>query len=126
MFMAKELGTIKIPLAAPVAYTVILTCIPGLKRKERKVQKVIGYVRVSTTGQAEEGVSLEAQRAKIQAWCNLNDGELVALFEDAGISGSGMVKRDGLQDALKATAKGMALVTYSISRLARNTRDMLD
>ena len=27
---------------------------------------------------------------------------------------------------LKATTKGMALVTYSISRLARSTRDMLD
>ena len=90
------------------------------------MQKVVGYIRVSTTGQAEEGVSLEAQKAKIEAWCNLNDGELVALFEDAGISGGGMVKRDGLQDALKATTKGMALVTYSISRLARNTRDMLD
>ena len=90
------------------------------------MQKVVGYIRVSTQGQAEEGVSLEAQRAKIEAWCNLNDGELVAVFEDAGISGSGMVKRDGLQDALKATTKGMALVTYSISRLARNTRDMLD
>jgi site-specific DNA recombinase len=90
------------------------------------MQKVVGYIRVSTTGQAEEGVSLEAQKAKIEAWCNLNDGELVALFEDAGISGGGMVKRDGLQDALKASTKGMALVTYSISRLARNTRDMLD
>ena len=90
------------------------------------MQKVVGYIRVSTQGQAEEGVSLEAQRAKIEAWCNLNDGELVAVFEDAGISGSGMVKRDGLQEALKVTTKGMALVTYSISRLARNTRDMLD
>ena len=32
----------------------------------------------------------------------------------------------GLQAALAATTKGMALVTYSISRLARNTRDMLE
>jgi site-specific DNA recombinase len=90
------------------------------------MQKVIGYIRVSTQGQADKGVSLEAQRAKIEAWCNLNDGELVAVFEDAGISGGGMAKRDGLQDALKATTKGMALVAYSISRLARNTKDMLD
>lgn len=90
------------------------------------MQEVIGYVRVSTQGQSEEGVSLQAQRAKIKAWCALNDGDLIAVFEDAGLSGSGMVRRDGLQDALKAAAKGMALVTYSISRLARNTRDMLD
>lgn len=90
------------------------------------MQKAIGYIRVSTQGQAEEGVSLEAQRAKIEAWCNLNDAELAAVFTDAGISGASMDKREGLQAAIKATGKGMALVAYSISRLARSTRDMLD
>ena len=52
------------------------------------MQKAIGYIRVSTQGQADEGVSLEAQRAKIRAWCELNDAELVAVFEDAGLSGA--------------------------------------
>ena len=90
------------------------------------MQKVVGYIRVSTTGQAEEGVSLEAQKAKIEAWCNLNEAELVAVFEDAGISGGSMNGREGLHAALKATTKGMALVTYSISRLARSTKDLLE
>ena len=90
------------------------------------MQKAIGYIRVSTQGQADEGVSLEAQRAKIEAWCNLNDAELVAIFEDAGVSGASMNGRDGLHAALKATSKGMALVCYSISRIARSTRDMLE
>lgn len=89
------------------------------------MQQAIGYIRVSTQGQADEGVSLAAQRAKIEAWCSLNDTELVAVFEDAGISGASMNGRDGLHAALKATGKGMALVAYSISRLARSTRDML-
>lgn len=88
------------------------------------MQKAIGYIRVSTQGQADEGVSLDAQRAKIEAWCSLNDAELVAVFEDA-VSGKSMKGRDGLEAALKATGKGMALVSYSISRLARSTRDML-
>ncbi len=35
-------------------------------------------IRVSTQGQADEGVSLAAQRAKIEAWCSLNDAELVS------------------------------------------------
>ena len=39
------------------------------------MQKAIGYIRVSTQGQADEGVSLEAQRSKIAAWCSLNDAE---------------------------------------------------
>ena len=90
------------------------------------MQKAIGYVRVCPQGQADEGVSLAAQRAKIEAWCSLNDAELVAVFEDAGISGASMNGREGLHAALKATTKGMALVTYSISRLARSTRDMLE
>ena len=90
------------------------------------MQQAIGYIRVSTQGQADEGVSLEAQRAKIEAWCELNDYEMVTIFEDAGISGGSMKGREGLHAALKAAGQGMALVTYSISRLARSTRDMLE
>lgn len=90
-----------------------------------KPKQAIGYIRVSTQGQAEEGVSLDAQKAKIEAWCLANDYELVAVFTDAGISGASMDKREGLQAAMKATGKCMALVAYSISRLARSTRDML-
>jgi site-specific DNA recombinase len=47
------------------------------------------------------------------------------VFEDAGLSGASMTKRTGLHAALNATGKGMALVCYSMSRLARSTRDML-
>ncbi len=91
----------------------------------------IGYLRVSTEGQAVEGqavegVSLEAQRAKIEAWATANDYELVAVFNDAGISGSGMAKRPGLQEALDAACnQNAALVVYSLSRLARSTKDAL-
>ena len=54
------------------------------------MNKAIGYIRVSTTEQASEGVSLEAQRAKIAAWAVANDYELVAIHEDAGITGTSM------------------------------------
>jgi len=69
------------------------------------MQKAIGYIRVSTQGQAEEGVSMAAQRAKIDAWCIANDMELVAVFEDAGVSGGSMAGREGLHAAMKATTK---------------------
>lgn len=85
----------------------------------------IGYVRVSTEGQAVEGVSLEAQREKIAAWCELNGYTLAAVFEDA-ISGKRADNRPGLHDALNAVRKnGGALVVYSLSRLARSTKDAL-
>ena len=87
--------------------------------------KVIGYIRVSTQDQAREGISLEAQRDRIEKWAALNEGEVIAVYEDAGISGKSMDKRPGLVTALAAATKGHALVAYSISRFARSTRDML-
>jgi site-specific DNA recombinase len=89
------------------------------------MQKAVGYIRVSTAGQVVDGVSLDAQKAKITAWAVANDYALIAIHEDAGITGTSMDKRPGLQAALAATGKGMALVAYSISRIARSTSDML-
>ena len=40
--------------------------------------KAVAYFRVSTLGQAVDGVSLEMQRAKVRAWAALNDAEIVA------------------------------------------------
>ena len=46
--------------------------------------QAIGYVRVSTTRQAIDGVSLEAQEAKIRAYCELKGLELVKIIKLAG------------------------------------------
>ena len=50
-------------------------------------QSAIGYIRVSTDGQATDGVSLDAQRARIEAWCLANGMKLGEVFVDAGLSG---------------------------------------
>lgn len=87
--------------------------------------RAVGYIRVSTEGQAAEGVSLELQRTKIAAWAALHDAELVAVLADEGVSGS-RADRPGLLQAI-ATAKRerAALVVYSLSRLSRSTLDTL-
>lgn len=88
--------------------------------------KATGYVRVSTEGQAADGVSLDAQRARIQAWCDANGYELAGVHVDAGLSGKRADNRPGLQAALAAVCKaGGALIVYSLSRLARSTRDAI-
>ncbi len=87
--------------------------------------KAIGYIRVSTQGQVEDGVSLDAQEAKVKAWANLNNASEVVIFSDAGISGKRSDNRPGLESALKAVEKGDALICYSLSRLSRSTRDTL-
>lgn len=90
------------------------------------IMVAVGYVRVSTEGQAEEGVSLDAQRAKIAAWAELHDEPELLMFEDAGLSGCSMEQRPGLQAALReACRRRAALVVFSLSRLARSTRDTL-
>lgn len=86
----------------------------------------IGYVRVSTEGQVEDGVSLDAQRAKLEAWAKLHDEPELVVFEDAGISGSSMAQRPGLKEALDTVCQRKGtLVVFSLSRLARSTRDTL-
>jgi DNA invertase Pin-like site-specific DNA recombinase len=83
-------------------------------------------VRVSTTDQAREGVSLDAQRARITAWCAANGYELVALHADEGLSGKSTMNRPALRAALTDACTGRAaLVVYSLSRLARSTKDAL-
>jgi DNA invertase Pin-like site-specific DNA recombinase len=87
--------------------------------------KAIGYIRVSTQGQVEDGVSLDAQEAKVRAWADLNNAAEVVIFRDEGISGKRSDNRPGLQDALAMVGKGDALVVYSLSRLSRSTKDAL-
>ena len=90
-----------------------------------QTKQAIGYIRVSSAQQAQEGVSLEAQQAKIEQWCLANGYELVNVFKDEGISGKRMDTRQGLQDALATLKRGNAFVFYSMSRVARSTKDML-
>ena len=57
----------------------------------------IGYIRVSTEEQANEGVSLDAQRAKLVAYCGLHGLVLAHTYADEGISGKRADNRPGLK-----------------------------
>jgi DNA invertase Pin-like site-specific DNA recombinase len=48
--------------------------------------KVVGYIRCSTEEQVVDGVTLQAQAAKLRAYCDLYDLDLVEVIEDAGVS----------------------------------------
>lgn len=89
-------------------------------------KRAIAYCRVSTVGQADNGVSLEGQRARIESWSAVNGYILAGLHVDAGLSGGRADNRPALQDALAEACKTKgALVVYSLSRLARSTKDTL-
>jgi len=87
--------------------------------------KVVAYLRVSTEGQAEAGVSLAAQRAKAEAYASLYDLELVAVIEDAGVSAKSL-NRLGLTEALAMLDAGTAegLLVAKLDRLTRSVKDL--
>ena len=92
------------------------------------MKRAVGYIRVSTEEQSREGISLEMQAAKIRAYAELNDLELVDTVEDAGISGKSIKARPGIQAVLKMVEarKIDAVIVYKLDRLARNTIECLN
>lgn len=67
---------------------------------------VVGYIRVSTQGQARDGYSLKYQEDEIKAYCKEQDLNLIHIFRDEGISGAKLneealeMDRVGLQEML--------------------------
>ncbi len=85
----------------------------------------IAYLRVSTDKQADRGVSLDAQRAKVHAYAGLYELELVEVITDAGHSAKSL-ERPGLQRALSMLKRGdaEALLVVKLDRLTRSVRDL--
>lgn len=90
------------------------------------VTRVIGYVRVSTAGQAESGAGLDAQRSTIEAECQRRGWELVEIVEDALSAKS--LNRPGLTGALDALNTGQAdvLLCAKLDRLSRSVKDFCE
>jgi len=89
--------------------------------------RTVAYLRVSTDKQADRGVSLDAQRAKVDAYAALYDLELVAVEVDAGES-AGTLHRPALERALAALRadRADALLVVKLDRLTRSVRDLCD
>lgn len=96
--------------------------------KAARQQAVIGYTRVSSEGQAQEGVSLEAQAAQIRAYATMKGFELLGIVEDAGISGGvALADRQGGSEVLAAIKgkKVSGVVACKLDRLFRDASDCL-
>lgn len=90
------------------------------------MRTVIIYARVSTLMQAAEGVSLDAQVAKLRAWATANGHAIGGVYQDA-LSGTSADDRPGLQQALdRVCAERGILAVSALSRLARSTSDALN
>ena len=90
--------------------------------------KVYIYTRVSTTMQID-GYSLDAQKARMKAYADFNDYQIVGEYEDAGKSGKSIEGRASfckMMDDIKSGKDGVAYVlVFKLSRFGRNAADVL-
>lgn len=95
--------------------------------KKEKI-KVYTYKRVSTTMQID-GYSLDAQRARMKAYADFNDYEIVGEYEDAGKSGKSIEGRLQFRQMMEDVKSGKDNISYvlvfKLSRFGRNAADVL-
>lgn len=95
---------------------------------KKEKTKVYTYKRVSTTMQID-GYSLDAQRARMKAYADFNDYEIVGEYEDAGKSGKSIEGRLQFNQMMEDVKTGKDNVSYvlvfKLSRFGRNAADVL-
>lgn len=95
------------------------------RKKTAEPDTAVTYVRVSTEDQAESGLGLDSQRAKVTAECERRGWRIVAELADEGISAKSMENRPGLLAALAMLdgADAAGLVVAKLDRLSRSVHD---
>lgn len=90
--------------------------------------KAVAYVRVSTIEQAAEGVSLDAQEERLEAYCKMQGLELLTIIREEGVSGSVILAdRPGGREMLRLIKEKQAhhVVALKLDRLFRDAEDAL-
>ena len=90
--------------------------------------KVLGYVRVSSFNQKLKNNSIPLQKKKIKEYCKLNDYDLEEVYEDDGISGMSIDKRNGYKKMIDFIKENEidGIVVWSLSRLGRRMKDVVE
>ncbi len=89
-------------------------------------KKVAIYARVSTSEQAKEGLSIDAQIDKCKSFCNARDWKIFKVYRDAGFS-AGTMNRPALELLLRDAQekKFDIILVYKIDRFSRRLRDLI-
>lgn len=90
--------------------------------KSNKQIRVVGYVRVSTEEQSREGISLDAQAARLEDYARSQGWTLSQVYSD-DCTGT-TLRRPSLQRLLSDIDGGAvdAVLVYKLDRLARSQR----
>jgi len=92
---------------------------------EQTPRRAVGYIRVSTRDQADNGHSLDAQRAKIEAYATLHGLDLSATIMDEGQSAKSL-DRPGMERLLTMIRRRDVgcVVVAKLDRITRSVRDL--
>jgi DNA invertase Pin-like site-specific DNA recombinase len=92
-----------------------------------KPARLIAYCRVSSTGQAANGISLAEQETRVRQYARAHGCALVGVEVDRGASGR-TTRRPALQRALRRLKAGEAagLVAVRLDRISRSIRDAVN
>jgi DNA invertase Pin-like site-specific DNA recombinase len=93
----------------------------------KQPRRLVAYARVSTDEQAEHGVSLAAQEARLPTFIEAHGDRCVASFNDAASGAVKPERRPGLASALSLVSSGQAdgIVVTKLDRISRSTIDTL-
>lgn len=93
-----------------------------------KANKALLYVRVSTSMQVEDGISLDAQQRSLTNAAAMYGYEDFEILREEGRSGKSISGRPLMKHALELLEKGEAnaLIVTRLDRLSRSVRDFLN
>jgi len=90
----------------------------------KELIKLVGYCRVSTDSQKEEG-TIEIQEKDLKLYADKNNFELIKIFKDEGISGSSELEnRPGLAELFNFIEINEGIEGVLIFKLDRLARDL--
>lgn len=89
-------------------------------------QKAALYIRVSTTEQAQEGYSLDAQERVLAEYCKAHKYEIYRIYKDEGISAKDIAHRPGMLSLLADAAENKfeKIIVWKLTRFSRNLADL--
>jgi len=92
--------------------------------KNKELIRLVGYCRVSTDNQKEEG-TIEIQVKALKQYGNKNNFELIKIFKDEGVSGSSELEnRAGLAELFNFIEDNKGVEGVLIFKLDRLARDL--
>lgn len=92
----------------------------------KKIIRAVGYPRVSTDEQREQGISIPLQKSRIASYCKAKGWHLEGFYVDDGYSGKDLERKEIPRLIKDAQSKKFdVVVVVKLDRLSRRQRDII-